>query len=419
MYSLFIINTFNYNPGPNGICVKRIVNELSKQNNQVLVLTQKVCYNQPHKEENDNVEIYSFKKSLQYFPNTNKSNKTINRILIYFNRIIHLIWVVLGARLWPLSDPFLSYKYYRKACQLYKVKPFDTVVGVYNGMDELFASILLKRKFPHIRLIIYTLDALTGRRLPDSKRFKNVYKKSIQRWEDSAFKAADIICIMASHEAHYKDKFYDKIRNKILKMDIPLLNPINDRNADIKRTYFNNTDKKIAVYTGLMRTDTGNPIYFLNILKIVENFEVHIFGTIEEILLKQIESSGLMNSKVFFHGRVSHNEIIKIQLEADFLLTFGCTNPNMIPCKIFEYISTGKPIINFYRIPDDSALNYLNIYPNSLQIYEDNEKLSENTVLFSKFVKRDEFVTIDNNFLNENYYNNTTYPMVDIIMNKE
>lgn len=38
-----------------------------------------------------------------------------------------------------------------------------------------------------------------------------------------------------------------------------------------------------------------------------------------------------------------------LQLKADFLLNIGNTVTNQLPSKVLEYISTGKPIINFYK----------------------------------------------------------------------
>lgn len=418
MNTLFFVNKYN-SSNPSGICTKRIVDELSKQNNRVLVLTQKLTNEQSFEEKYDNVEIYNIKKSFIDYSKLTKKNASTNKINFFFSCCKNLIIAFIYSWVWPLSDPILAYRYYRKAIKLYKEKPFDAAVSVYLGMNELYAGILLKRKLPNIRLLIYTLDALTGRKVPYNKYFNKIYKKSIQRWEQKAFNVADVICAMASHKSHYENKYYDNIRHKIEYMDIPLLTPTNINKIVINKYYYEKINKKIAVFTGLMTSYSGNPIYFLNILKNIDNLEFHVFGTINEDLLKQIESTDLMNKKMFFHGRVPYNEIIEIQLQADFLLSFGCTNPNMVPCKIFEYISLGKPIINFYRISDDAAFPYLNDYPISLQIFEDVNKLSVNTLKLMEFLRRTDYKTIESSFLIERYYNNTPYPMVNIIKNEK
>jgi len=281
-------------------------------------------------------------------------------------------------------------------------------------MDELFAATLIKRKFPQVRMIVYTLDALTGRQMQKSKRFERVHKKSLQKWERTVFHAADMICVMASHEAHYQKTFYDNIKEKIKYMDIPLLDLNRVQDTAQKDTIHGELKK--AVYTGYMCSYTGNPLYFLKILQKIDGIEFHIYGTIEETLLAQIKATGLMDRLVFYHGQVSHEQIIQVQNAADFLLNFGCINPNMVSCKVFEYLSARKPIINLYRIQDDSSLPYLNAYPNALQVFEDDNKLADNIGKISAFFRRTDFITIDEKFLLENYYNNLPIQMANIIV---
>ena len=86
-----------------------------------------------------------------------------------------------------------------------------------------------------------------------------------------------------------------------------------------------------------------------------------------------------------FHGKVSHDEIVKIQDNADFLLNFGNATPCAIPCKIFEYFSTGNPVISFLKIDDDASEPYVQRYPNSL-IIDERKAIQENAELFVRFI---------------------------------
>ena len=65
------------------------------------------------------------------------------------------------------------------------------------------------------------------------------------------------------------------------------------------------------------------------------------------------------------------NEQIKMmQDEADILLNIGNTIPGMVPSKIFEYMSTGKPIISTSCIQNDPVITYLEHYGNAHVINE-------------------------------------------------
>ena len=57
--------------------------------------------------------------------------------------------------------------------------------------------------------------------------------------------------------------------------------------------------------------------------------------------------------------------------DADVLVNIGNSVDNFMPSKIFEYISTGKPIINVYKIPECPTLKYLAEYPLALCVSEE------------------------------------------------
>ena len=51
-------------------------------------------------------------------------------------------------------------------------------------------------------------------------------------------------------------------------------------------------------------------------------------------------------------------------------MNIGNAVDNQMPSKIFEYISTGKPIINIFKSTDCPTLKYLGRYPLVLNIHE-------------------------------------------------
>ena len=56
--------------------------------------------------------------------------------------------------------------------------------------------------------------------------------------------------------------------------------------------------------------------------------------------------------------------------EADVLLSIGNNLDCMIPCKIFEYMSTGKPILATYKRETDPSISYYTYYKKSLLLDE-------------------------------------------------
>lgn len=68
-------------------------------------------------------------------------------------------------------------------------------------------------------------------------------------------------------------------------------------------------------------------------------------------------------SRIVLHGSVGNEEAEKVRALSDVLVNIDNANLSQVPSKIFEYISTGKPIINFYFIDKTPILEYLNNYP--------------------------------------------------------
>ena len=69
-------------------------------------------------------------------------------------------------------------------------------------------------------------------------------------------------------------------------------------------------------------------------------------------------------------GSLAGEALEKEYAGADILVNIGNAVDNQMPSKIFEYISTGKPIINIYKSKDCPTLKYLEKYPAALNIFE-------------------------------------------------
>ncbi len=88
-------------------------------------------------------------------------------------------------------------------------------------------------------------------------------------------------------------------------------------------------------------------------------------------------------------GELAGEALAKEYAEADILVNIGNTVDNQMPSKIFEYISTGKPILNLYKRPDCPTLKYLSVYPAALNISETEirERPAESTEKVREFCR--------------------------------
>ena len=88
-------------------------------------------------------------------------------------------------------------------------------------------------------------------------------------------------------------------------------------------------------------------------------------------------------------GYVSQETLVNVKNLTDCFLSIGFNytgTVTSIPSKIFEYMSTGKPIIHVSGGNNDTAIPYLQKYGNAL-IVDPKESMDENAALVEKFLK--------------------------------
>ncbi len=379
---VFICESYYRGASPNGICVRQVAEELIHQGNTVRVVTLYNDINQPEWETINDVEIHRvdagfIEKNL--YRNKAQQNKTeklkyqATLKLSRFNGLLH-------AFRYPLLSERQVDFLYRKSKELYKTCKIDYVVCVYHKIADVLAGIKLKKKYPDIKLILYTLDAISGGWVPNILHNAKIPMNSLKRWEKVFFKHIDKMFAMESHRSYYEvHSEYEKYREKIEYLDIPLLLP---KDGTVKLT----GNRVRMVYTGSMHYSTANPQYLLKLLPFIKETEVYIYGNVSEEITAIIKAHPLYNQRIFLCGRVAYEKITGIQQEADVLLNFGNGNPNMIPCKIFEYVSTGNKILSFTYSEEDSSLPYIEKYPNGFIVSEDDARIEQNAVRISDFI---------------------------------
>ena len=92
--------------------------------------------------------------------------------------------------------------------------------------------------------------------------------------------------------------------------------------------------------------------------------------------------------KVIWYYRLPLDDCMGIMNHADILLNLGNRSINQTPSKVFDYIGTGRPIINLYSIEGDTSMKYLDKYPNKINILEDDELIDSNINQINYFISK-------------------------------
>ncbi|MGF7057752.1 hypothetical protein [Brassicibacter mesophilus] len=380
----------SYYPKPmaNGICVHQIALALKKIGYEVHI----ICFNKKgdkKEEEFEGVFIHRVKMRLFFkmrFYAEDQIDTWHGKLIYRTAMLLNKFKKILYLPLYPMTSPLFIYRYYIRSKEIHKEQNFDMILSVYNPLEALVAGTMMKKRYKDIKLGLYVLDSLTN----GSKREflpKSWTEKKGWQWERIFYSMSDVIFNMRCHEEHHKKSRYDKYREEMKIVDIPLFRTLNQ--GFHKQTKILDYGSFNWIYTGTLRMRNYNPWYAIKIFNIIQEkrkkMKFHFFsrGDCEE---KLMEYERITEGAIVRHGFVESEISISAIMESDILISVGTSDSSMIPSKIFEYMSTGKPIIHFYKQENDVCLQYYNMYPLAICIKEDDELLRNNAEKIFAFI---------------------------------
>ena len=124
----------------------------------------------------------------------------------------------------------------------------------------------------------------------------------------------------------------------------------------------------VGVYAGTLASDIRNLDCMESVLDAafsqmpqlcVRFIGKRFYGAMEKLVRK-------WPGRVFLSDRMDRCDANAAMQRADFLINIGFNVFNQLPSKTLDYISTGKPIVNFYELPHCPTLPYMEKYPHAL-----------------------------------------------------
>lgn len=405
MKVVFITDSYYPKPSPNAICVSKLRHEFENRGIDTEIITirtfarnvkrpddKKLHFIEPDFFYSSWYEIYSRK----------------NRIL---TRVMQLVFKLRGAiygMFWPLMSLTHLSRYKRKLRDIMslEIDKEVIVIGVYKSLEAALAGAEIKKEFAEAKYILYTLDSIASSNIPTIYGSKKIAWNSIKKWEDKLFEEYDFLYLMKSHRPTYTGDRYKKYLDKMRFVDIPLFC------ISTKEQSTHTSPTKRLVFTGSMASKTADPRYFLKVVESVgdDSIAIDFYGKIyDQDILDAISRSKYAK----YRGLLSHEDVTYKQKKAFVLLNFGNYTACGIPCKIFEYFSTGKPIISCFKIDEDASKPYMEKYPNAILI-DERKPIEENALSLKAFLASD--FSYDMSSLSDLFYDNTPKATVDLIL---
>ncbi|WP_177161454.1 glycosyltransferase [uncultured Fusobacterium sp.] len=387
---IFMTSYYLPKPGATGMCVHQVAKELAKTDN---VFT--ICYRdigEDKKFEVDGIKVIKIEIP-DYLKNIDIGNKRLEKIR-YFQSILKKLFYIYK---YPLRSNSLVDNYCSVVSQIIKKVGKATIIASYTPLEAVFAAYKLKKIYKgKIKIVYYSTDTLSNEQGNNGLLPVSFREKCGMRWEKKLFSLYDKIFIMECHKNYYFSKKYDMFRKKMEVVNFPLLSKF-DKIEKEKKAF-----KKISfVYVGTFYKILRNPEFMCKcLIQFGKEREIKVDilggGDCNDILKKAVEKS---NNSIVFHGMQPHEKAVEFISSADVLLSVGNAESPMAPSKIYEYMSTGKPIIHIYTYDKDPCITPLEKYGNALIIKEGDIESVDKIKIFLRNYKILNYEEIEKIFL--------------------
>lgn len=199
------------------------------------------------------------------------------------------------------------------------------------------------------------------------------------------------------------DPLYSDCQGKLYIAEFP-----NIKNLVRQDNENNNRKPIICFYSGRFYNGVRDCRYTLDVLCKISSVDFHLVfaGDGQEDLIEYYK-------KRYFKSRLDHlgmlnlsESFMKMQ-EADVLINIGNNVTNQVPSKLFDYISTGKPIINFCKSKECPTIPYIERYGLGINIIEGEESIERQAQIVSQFIMENNKKRIKYEEIEERFIENT------------
>ena len=344
---VFVIGYYLPEAGSTSLCAIKVMNDLY---NRYDVSISCVCGTTGIQgvENKDNKDIYR----IHHITYTDSFDKVQTKFEQYYTKVHKTINDIMNLRYYPDMDRGYSQSIYTILNKIEKTKHIDCIVAVYMPKQTISGVLMFKEKNPGVHTIAYFIDTLRS----NKPRFLplSIHTKMLDIYENVIFDNFDKIILMKYGYAYYSKYLCKKYSNKIHYLGLPSLELMNLKHK-------NSIGLKCS-YIGTTYSDIRNPIYAMKVFEMANRKDNRILLQIYGPSNMKIE---MMNWQIhhsqsfYYHDFISHEEIINVYEDTDYIVSIGNRLKGVVPGKTFEIFGTLKPIIHFTDVLNDSSLEFI------------------------------------------------------------
>lgn len=393
MRILFVISKYYPKVGGTPNCVRNIVKHISKEHN-VEVLTTMDGVDDSATSSVDGVLV---NKCISYAHIAIKDLIATDRPFrcVYFKSLIKKIFF----RIVPIESLFLKWRYRKIIYRLNRSRNYDWVVAVGGDIVPCRAVLECKKLK---RTCFYQLDPYTTNKT--LSHHKEAMRSKLEKRIHNDF---DLVVTTGMIKKEM-EKFFE-FGDNVLVCNFP--------NIENRVSLTTVHDQIRCVFCGAIYSarNVSKVLSIINkITEINKNiyFDFYIIGDSSEV-----EKAGKKNPNIAVFKPVSPDEIFDIMNEHQFLVNIGNLMKNQVPSKVYDYISTGLPILNFCCNTDCPTVNILKDYPLVFNVFPKDDELYISKKI-TKFLVDNAGCREEYSNIQMNYKENTIEYVADCIIDK-
>ena len=355
---------------------------LNGQKVNISILTVKSTFHEAAVELIDGITIYRYVDwnmiSLSQIKKEVASKPFLASNAILF-KIVDKFWKrVTNMRCFP--DPLIAALEYKALCALDQ-KIFDVVIPVAGHYEAVKAAerYVQKRK---CKLIIYQVDPCST-----NYSYSVSSQKKRTQFESEMYNCADAVITTPIIQQEISKKLINKIKDKVIPMEFPNVSPQHVTESKVANAH--QYGQVFCLFAGTIYESARDPSFTFKLFSALPKglAVLHLVGVDKEKAV-QFVSAGMLGDHIICHGTLAFDEVEKYIMKAQVLVNIGNKMTNQVPSKLFEYISTGKPIINICTGSNCPTIKYLNKYPYALNVFQDDNEIDSQVKTIVDFIKK-------------------------------
>ncbi len=385
---LFIIQSYPSNRSANVLCDEKIMKAMLETGRYEIHCLAYRFHGQALHEKINGFQVHRCQRSVWWDLYTyarDNETKPFYRFLVKLDRLYMRLRQLFCIPIYPNYEPLLARKMAQEAKLLHTKEAFDLVVAEHHGRDTLYAGGQLKEYDKDVKLVSILWDPLSGRELAKYLPSKYALRMSLKD-EARLLRNSDRIISLRSNQGYQEQNsshkpFFDNVRF----LDIPgIIRPAGEYVAETytKRGMIN------ILYSGLLSPDREPSVLIeiINRSKYATLVHLMFFSIGNETIAKVSRQLKDFRGQSLIHPYVSKSLITSIAAHSEILVNLGGPNPRMVPSKIFEYMSLGKPILSTYYTDEEASKWYLDKYPLAICL-DVRKSIEQNVAEFERFVE--------------------------------